>query len=312
MPPAQPATPPPSVTMSPPATPQRDQTEEEDRRNVKAQFQKVATRMNMEHFQQNWEARVERKLARWQLDWNRRRWRDAFVVNMAVIGKLVAPRVAAAVWGMAWNRWCTMRRFQRRSHCQLGCEGHEDSIEHYMGCRVARKIGWTMLRLPERGDYDERKRNLIGAAKGEVVEQTCWYLLAYAILKPTNGRRNSGKRGGEAEKLRQDIPNAVGGHRKSGGVVRSRWRAVRQGIWPGIRPGVQRGVIPGLQGCSKQQARQCPKGATGSTRAVGPTRGAGSRGAGSTRGSVSGCPCSNEAVPRTCNCPGATTISDAA
>ena len=138
------------------------------------------------------------------------------------------------------------------------------------------------------------------------------HILAYAILKPTNGRRNSGKRGGEAEKLRQEIPNAVGGHRKSGGVVRSRWRAVRQGIWPGIRPGVQRGVIPGLQGCSKQQARQCPKGATGSTRAVGPTRGAGSRGAGSTRGSVSGCPCSNEAVPRTCNCPGATTISDAA
>ena len=67
-------------------------------------FQRVATAMNLKFFDQDWEDRIEKKLARWNLGADKRRWRGAFNRNMAEIGKLVAPRVAAAVWGMAWNR----------------------------------------------------------------------------------------------------------------------------------------------------------------------------------------------------------------
>ena len=54
-----------------------------------------------------------------------------------------APRVIAAVFGTAWNRWVTARRFQNRGAqgnlCVLGCgAGTNDSIEHYSRCRVLR------------------------------------------------------------------------------------------------------------------------------------------------------------------------------
>ena len=74
-----------------------NQGEEEVRNKVRRRFQRVATSMNMKHFEQNWEARVEKNMARWKLGRNERRWRDAFMRNMADIGELVAPQAAAAV-----------------------------------------------------------------------------------------------------------------------------------------------------------------------------------------------------------------------
>jgi hypothetical protein len=93
---------------------------------------------------------------------------------MAGINKLVAPRVAAAVWGLAWNRWCTARRFQKQDRCLLGCEDCCDSAEHYVGCRVARKVGWRALRLPEGNDYEQRKKLWLTAADCmNTAESTC-------------------------------------------------------------------------------------------------------------------------------------------
>ena len=110
----------------------------------------------------------------------------------------------------------------QRDKIKSGCGDHEDSIEHF-GCRVARRIGWKVLRLPEKGDYDDRKKNLLGAAKGRKEERTCWYFLAYAILKTTNRRRNNGGRGCADEELKQELRNAVEGDKQNDEVARGRW-----------------------------------------------------------------------------------------
>ena len=97
---------------------------------------------------------------------------------MSEMENLVAPRVAAAVWGLAWNRWCTARRFQKKDRCMLGCGRGEDSAEHYMGCSIARKVGWAVLKLPENGDYEERKKSMLGAAGRSKEKKTCWHYLS--------------------------------------------------------------------------------------------------------------------------------------
>ena len=117
----------------------------ERREHLRTKFQKEATRQIMKHYQGNWEARVEKKLQRWNICGIRRFYRDRFIRNIASLSKLVAPRVAAAVWGLAWNRWCTARRFQKQDKCYLGCGKGEEGIEHYMGCATARLLGKRKL-----------------------------------------------------------------------------------------------------------------------------------------------------------------------
>eukprot|EP00972_Heterocapsa_arctica_P008886 1303721-Heterocapsa_arctica.AAC.1 len=79
------------------------------------------------------------------------------------MGKIVAPRVAAAVWGLLWNRWTTARRFQGVAACVLCCTHGDDAIEHYVGCRVVRAAGWKALKLV--GDYPERKRAMLSVSR---------------------------------------------------------------------------------------------------------------------------------------------------
>ena len=84
---------------------------EEDRRKLRASFQSEAARRNLVHFLGIWEYRIDHKLTRWQLQGNRHHHRDALNANLKRLGNLVAPRVAAAVWSLVWNRWCTARRY---------------------------------------------------------------------------------------------------------------------------------------------------------------------------------------------------------
>ena len=79
--------------------------------------------------------RIRRKLARWRLPGLPRIVAERFERHLQTIRSRVPPRVCAAVFGTAWNRWVTARRFQNRNVrvnvCVLGCGADtNDSIEH--------------------------------------------------------------------------------------------------------------------------------------------------------------------------------------
>ena len=191
-------------------------------------FQKKATEMNLQHFGCHWEDRIKHKLKRWKLP-GIGGWRAlAYQRNMAGIRNLVAPRVAAAVWSLAWNRWCTARRFQKCGQCLLGCDDWPDSAEHYMGCKVARKVGWNLLKLPSDSSYEDRKLEWLAATEASSPEtKTAYYLLVYSVFMTTNRRRACGEKGGEEEELKQWVRRGVEGHQRSTKVLSRRWAETR-------------------------------------------------------------------------------------
>ena len=88
--------------------------------------------------------RIRRKLARWRLPGLPRIVAERFERHLQAIRSRVPPRVSAAVFGTAWNRWVTARRFQnsnaRVNVCVLGCgTDSNDSIEHYSRCKLLRR-----------------------------------------------------------------------------------------------------------------------------------------------------------------------------
>ena len=98
--------------------------------------------------------RVREKFDRWQLDGLPRVVADRFLDRLVRLKRLFPPRVIAAVFSTAWNRWCTERRFQRRNgphnRCVLGCGGDaEDSIEHYSRCFAIRRFHQGFLRIAD-------------------------------------------------------------------------------------------------------------------------------------------------------------------
>ena len=186
-------------------------------------LQSVATRLNMKSFGCNWDLRVEKKLKRWKLSGYRTWWIPVFRRNMSDLRNLVTPRVAAAVWSMAWNRWCTARRFQRKGRCVLGCSNCEDSIEHYIGCKHVRAIGWKMLRLEQGEEYEDRKKGLLAADCRGRDERVCLALLAYATQQTTNAARQEGSCEEPVERLKQWVRRGVEGHTASANVVRRRF-----------------------------------------------------------------------------------------
>ena len=177
-------------------------------------------------FLDSWEHRVEHKLKRWKIEGVRRKYRDIFIRNLANLRTLVAPRVAAAVWGMAWSRWCTARRFQGCKPCLLGCGSGGNSIEHYVGCSIGREVGRRMLRIE--ACYGGRRCSMMGACKypsGQ--EQNCWAVFVYGLYMATNYRRNNKSCMGPSEETVQEVMQfcrrAVEGHPKSCRILNTLW-----------------------------------------------------------------------------------------
>ena len=85
------------------------------------------------------EERMRAKLARWHLPGFPRLVAGRVLGRLRDLAGRVPPRVQAAVLGSLFNRWATGRRFQSRYEggCLLGCGG-DDSIEHYLRCRIGR------------------------------------------------------------------------------------------------------------------------------------------------------------------------------
>jgi hypothetical protein len=200
--------------------PGKDPRKERDK--FRAEFQREVAKANLPHFLDNWHKRVSHKLVRWKLPGNRHHHADKVSQNLHKLGKLVAPRVAAANWGLAWNRWCTARRFQGRAPCVLGCGNGEDSIEHYWCCAVVKEAGKRMLRIE--AEHNLRKSCMLGAARfSNDDEQTCWALLVYGVYMTTNATRQHGEQSGKVQELMQHIRQAVEGHKRSSACLNSRW-----------------------------------------------------------------------------------------
>ena len=90
----------------------RGEDSRKERDKFRAEFQKEAAKGNLLFFLDNWHKRVAHKLIGWKLLGNRHHRADRAMLNLQKMGKLVAPRVAAATWGLVWNRWSIARRFQ--------------------------------------------------------------------------------------------------------------------------------------------------------------------------------------------------------
>ena len=77
---------------------------------------------------------IRRRLDRWTLVSLPGHRPMRFQSNLSSIAPLVPPRVIAAVVRTAFNGWCTAQRFQSCDSCIFGCDGSQDSIEHYACC----------------------------------------------------------------------------------------------------------------------------------------------------------------------------------
>jgi exonuclease III len=200
---------------------------EEDALKLRAVFQTIVSSNNLPFHLATWAPRVEHKLRRWGIAGLRRIYVATFIKNSASLGKMVAPRVAAATWSLAWNRWCTARRFQKTATCVLGCGNGDDSAEHYFGCRVGRVAGHKHLRLHD-VDYPTRKASMLGARKFQnEEEQARWAILVYGIFMATNRARGSPLEprcdSDAVEEVSQFMRRATEGHTKSQALVGRLW-----------------------------------------------------------------------------------------
>ena len=194
-----------------------------DRCKLRAEFQREVAKANLPHYLDNWHTRVAHKLVRWKIPGNRHHAVDRVSQNLKKIGRLVAPRVAAANWGLVWNRWCTARRFQGHAACVLGCGNGEDSIEHYWSCAVVKEAGRRMLRIE--ADPTPRKACMLGAARySNDDEHACWALLVYGVYMTTNTTRQHCESGGKVQEIMQHVRQAVEGHKRSSACLSARWR----------------------------------------------------------------------------------------
>ena len=116
------------------------------------------------------------------------------LARLPLLGKLVSPRVHAALFKALWNGWTTSARFQINSKCVLGCSeavdalGHpiaEDRIEHYVGCPFTR---WLMSKVGLH-PFSASKEHFFLVADGmmEHTERVILHcIILYAMMRATN------------------------------------------------------------------------------------------------------------------------------
>jgi hypothetical protein len=151
--------------------------------------------------------------------------------NLHMLGQLVPPRVASAVFSTMWNRWVTSRRFQRRAsasnQCVLGCgPSAEDSIEHYVNCPYTQELGCRYLRLERRQQINMHTFRMCNPHITTREDLTAAAVLVYAIYRATNSQRFSERvpRSSMYDALKQWAREGVVGHMAAERVLRERWR----------------------------------------------------------------------------------------
>ena len=195
---------------------------------VRKRFQGKVRRMIHQRVIQHPHYRIRHKLERWHLPGRPRVVADRFLDRLARLRLLAPPRVSAAVFSTAWNRWCTERRFQRRGGmgnvCRLGCGGRaEDSIEHYARCRTVRRFHASSLRIVD----DWLLPRWLGTHDAQVSDDQLLLgaLGAYAAYRTTNAARAEGALSEQEafRALQQSLREAVGGHLAAERCLRELW-----------------------------------------------------------------------------------------
>lgn len=172
-------------------------------RRVQKGFQKAVTQQLRQHTTYDAENRIRQNLRRFGL-LDRRQAANA-LRRLRVLGQTVPPRVWAATHGCLWNRWATARRRQHTgSKCLLGCEGGEDSIEHYTRCSVVHLFASSRMQLRLRFARPLEYWMLTTPDDEESIQPMWWEKMAlvlYAVLRTTNAARlRGGVRGETAER----------------------------------------------------------------------------------------------------------------
>ena len=194
---------------------------------VRACFQKKAYESIKMNRQPNFVYRIREKITRWKLPGVEAKVGAVIANRLMILQGSTAPRVQAACFSTLWNRWCTPRRFGKRSSpanvCLLGCAGWaEDSIEHYVHCKAVRRVANSFLKLGPTVGME--KFMLSDEALGDQESLVCMAVLICATYNTANRLRCKGRleHEGAVEALQQGCRNAVMGHRPSMKVVDSR------------------------------------------------------------------------------------------
>jgi len=162
-----------------------------------------------------------RILGRWLKRWKIGLWEEVKVERamrtIDRLGKLVPPRVIAAVLRTWANGWCTTRRYQVESECIFGCPWRgTDCIEHYLVCpKIEKWNGGFMGRIREGSAKDRSQRALLLGGQFVSDEELTLDALRLAALYDTHNKCRHGKgnrRGERVSMLTQSIMDRAEGH----------------------------------------------------------------------------------------------------
>ena len=137
------------------AIPRKQEETREDRKKLhKGVFQKFAVRLLKQAVDRTHPFNFAyKRISRWDgnhdMDPMTARAARRCVKHIAMLPKLVTPRVQIAMLKTLTNAWCTARRFQQPSRpCKLGCPDGCDSLEHYSRCPWVVQFAEHTMRLP--------------------------------------------------------------------------------------------------------------------------------------------------------------------
>ena len=189
--------------------------------------------LTVPNFNVSVENRVRLKMSRWRLCIPPGIVTRRILDRLPSIGKLVNPRVHAAIFKAVWNGWTTSARFQNRSRCVLGCSeavdalGYpiaEDRIEHYVTCPFT---CWLLSKVGLHPSHASKEHFFL-VADG-MMEHTDRVVLRsiilYAMMRATNHFRihHPVSPVGVRHFLEEACKAATRGHRSSSKTLSKGW-----------------------------------------------------------------------------------------
>ena len=168
--------------------------------------------------------RMQHRMQRWALPGGEQEAAARAVTTLQNLGPLVPPRVWAAVLRALWNGWVTARRWPEGpmagQTCIFGCQGQEDSIEHYACCPIVAGFAWRRLGLRTVPGASATARLAefllldVDPAQRPPVELTLSALRLAAVYKTHNWWRHASRRTPlmAQQALQQVVVDLVAGH----------------------------------------------------------------------------------------------------
>ena len=196
-----------------------DERSAQSEKAVRKKFQRTTRNQLLEITKPDHEARLRHKLASFAIQGNLRTTVIQCLGALRDLKLLVPPRVSAAVLRTMFNGWTSDKRFQKSSHCKLGCHGFmdEDCIEHYSICPTVVQFARSFLNLgvqnftPGVGDFVT-----LGLNRGTLEDSTLALkaILVYSVYRTSDMYRRKGAATQEdaTQALQQFAKEAVRGH----------------------------------------------------------------------------------------------------